>query len=212
MDTTIGAASAAGRRTPRLLRGRGRSTARHLSSLRLRAGGPRRAAGHSPGSPASCPQGCPQRSRGRRADRPDRLRGYRLPPTDVHKSVHRNVHTPGQGFARQRRQGPIPEAPEQSRSAKPRRSTCRAPDLDGSELCQRTQWNWPPLGRPGSACPLPYSLFSRLGKAHKPGGGASPHCQCKCVYTNPVILESWAKGVCGSVFARTSGWRGSAKS
>ena len=49
------------------------STARYLSRLRLRTRCPRRAPSHSPGSPASHPQGCPQRSHWPRAYEPDRL-------------------------------------------------------------------------------------------------------------------------------------------
>ena len=48
--------------------------------------------------------------------------------------------------------------PEQSRSAKPRRSTCRAPDLDGSELCQWTQWIWPAPGPARKRCCLHWAV------------------------------------------------------
>ena len=74
-----------------------------------------------------------------------------------------------------------PEVPEQSRSAKPRRSTCRAPDLDGSEVCQWTQWNWPPLWRPGGAVPSPVAEVAPE-RSKMRGGEAVRHCQCKCVH------------------------------
>jgi uncharacterized protein (UPF0548 family) len=94
-----------------------------------------------------------------------------------------------------------PRAPEQSRAAQPRRPTCRAPDLDGSDGSRRTPWKWPPA-QGGLPAPLPRlgataAEISRLSRA-----ALSVH---GCVYTSWAILEAMGRRVL-RVVPRTHEW------
>jgi len=63
---------------------------------------------------------------------------------------------------------PFDRSGEQSRPAKPRRPTCRAPGLDGSGRVRSTEWTWTARpGRPGCAS-------SRSRRGRQPPGKESP--------------------------------------
>jgi hypothetical protein len=79
--------------------------------------------------------------------------------------------------------------PEQSKSAKPRRPTCRAPDLDGSELCQWTQWNRPAPGPAWSRLSPPLLRLETLRRGLERDGGVAPALSVQVCASNSAILE-----------------------
>ena len=96
-----------------------------------------------------------------------------------------------------------PWVPEQSRSAKPRRSTCRAPDLDGSELCQWTQWNWPAPGPAWKRLSPPLSIWRASGKVQNETA-ESLRTVSASVWCSPrgILLRWWRPPRGASAFER----------